>query len=147
MVLDKRLDFRSEILHSTVLPLFQGVPMTKKMLKFSPELSASLEKKLKDYGISAKKQKMFGHEVFFLNGYMFTGANESGIFVHIGKDARDKALEKDSDVSLFEPMEGTVMREYLLLQKPVYSDEAELKKWLDQSCQYLLSLPPKKNKK
>ena len=118
--------------------------MKKRMLKFSPELSESLEKKLHDYGISAKKQKMFGHEVFFLNGYMFTGANESGIFVHIGKDARDIALEKEAGVSQFEPMEGTVMREYLLIRRPIYSDGEQLKKWLALSSQYLLSLPPKK---
>jgi len=118
--------------------------MKKKMLKFAPGLSESLEKKLHDYGYGAKKQKMFGHEVFFLNGYMFTGANESGIFVHIGKDARDAALEKETDVSPFEPMEGTVMREYLLLHEPAYSDEKKLKTWLDLSRQYLLSLPPKR---
>lgn len=121
--------------------------MKKKMLKFSPELSEVLEKKLQAYGYDVKKQKMFGHEVFFLNGYMFTGANKSGIFVHIGKDARDAALEKDTGVSPFEPMEGTVMHEYLLLNEPAYSDEEQLKKWLDLSGQYLLSLPPKKKKK
>jgi TfoX/Sxy family transcriptional regulator of competence genes len=134
-------------MHSYISLLFQGVLLKKKMLKFSPELSESLEKKLQAYGIDANKQKMFGHEVFFLNGYMFTGANESGVFVHIGKDARDIALEKETDVSLFEPMEGTVMREYLLLHEPSYSDEEKLKKWLDLSSQYLLSLPPKKKKK
>jgi TfoX/Sxy family transcriptional regulator of competence genes len=117
------------------------------MLKFSPELSESLEKKLQMYGFDVKKQKMFGHEVFFLNGYMFTGTNESGIFVHIGKDARDAALEKETGVSPFEPMEGTVMREYLLLKEPVYSNDKLLKEWLDRSSQYLLSLPPKRKKK
>lgn len=121
--------------------------MKKKMLKFAPELSESLEKKLQAYGYSAKKQKMFGHEVFFLNGYMFTGANESGIFVHIGKDARDVALEQETGVSPFEPIEGTVMREYLLLHEPAYSDEEKLKTWLDLSRQYLLSLPPKRKEK
>ncbi len=117
------------------------------MLKFAPELSEWLETKLQDCGFGVKKQKMFGHEVFFLNGYMFTGANESGIFVHIGNDARNAALEKESDVSPFEPMEGTVMREYLLLHEPTYSNEKKLKKWLELSSQHLLSLPPKKKKR
>ena len=118
--------------------------MKKKMLKFNPELSASLEKKVKDYRYGAVKRKMFGHEVFFLNGYMFTGANESGIFVNIGKDARDRALEKNKSVAPFEPMEGTVMKDYLLLQEKVHANEVKLKRWLDQSSGYLLSLPPKK---
>jgi hypothetical protein len=30
-------------------------------------------------------------------------------------------------------MEGMVMKEHLLLQKQVYSNEKELKRWLDQS--------------
>ena len=126
---------------------YRECSMKKKMLKFELELSASLEKKLQEYGFDAKKQKMFGYEVFFLNGYMFTGANELGIFVHIGKEKRDAALEKEMGVSSFEPMEGTVMREYLLLHESVYSDEKLLKKWLELSRQYLLSLPPKKKKK
>ncbi|MGD9347819.1 MAG: TfoX/Sxy family protein [Candidatus Aminicenantes bacterium] len=121
--------------------------MKKKMLEFSPELSEWLEIRLQTYGFDAKKQKMFGHEVFFLNGYMFTGANECGIFVHIGQAERDTALKRETGVSPFEPMEGTVMREYLLLHKPVYSDEDTFKKWLDLSSRYLLSLPPKKGKK
>ena len=114
------------------------------MLKYNPELSASLEKKIQKYEYGAHKKKMFGHEVFFLNGYMFTGANESGIFVHIGKDARDRALEEEKAVVKFEPMEGNVMKDYLLLQEQVHTNEDKLKKWLDQSSEYLVSLPQKK---
>lgn len=116
------------------------------MLQFSPELSADLEKKLETYGYPATKQKMFGHEVFFLNGYMFTGANVDGIFVHTGKEERDRALEQDEGVAPFEPMEGMTMREYLLLKKPVFSNEKKLKGWLDRSSEYLFSLPPKKRR-
>jgi TfoX/Sxy family transcriptional regulator of competence genes len=121
--------------------------MKRKMLQFSPELSAYLEEKIEKFGFPTTKQKMFGHEVFFLNGYMFSGANVEGIFVHTGKDERDKALEKESAVGTFEPMEGMVMREYLLLTEPIYSDDKKLKKWLDKSSEYLTSLPPKKKKK
>jgi hypothetical protein len=39
------------------------------------------------------------------------------------------------------------MKEYLLLGKKIYSDGAQLKKWLQLSSRYLLSLPPKKKKK
>lgn len=120
--------------------------MKRKMLPFSPELSAFLEEKVDSFGYPTTKQKMFGHEVFFLNGYMFTGANVEGIFVHIGKEERDRALEKEADVGPFEPTEGMIMREYLLLREPTYSDDPKLKKWLDKSSAYLHSLPPKKRK-
>ena len=116
------------------------------MLPFSPELSEFLENKIKTYGYPAEKKKMFGHETFFLNGYMFSGANVRGISVHIGKEERDRALERESGVSPFEPMEGMVMKEYLLLQKPVYSSAKDLKRWLDLSSGFLLSLPQKKKK-
>lgn len=118
--------------------------MKKNMLKFNPELFASLEKKVRDYKYGAVKKKMFGHEVFFLNGYMFAGANESGIFVNVGKEARDRALEGEEGVIPFEPLEGTVMKDYLLLQEQVHSNKNRLKKWLDQSSGYLCSLPPRK---
>jgi TfoX/Sxy family transcriptional regulator of competence genes len=121
--------------------------MKRKMLKFSPELSVYLEEKIDKLGIPKTKQKMFGHEVFFLNGYMFTGANVDGIFVHTGKQERDKALEKEPATKPFEPMEGMVMREYLLLTEPIYSDDKKLKKWLNKSSEYLTSLPPKIKKK
>ena len=52
------------------------------MLPFSPELFAYLEEKIEKYGFPTTKQKMFGHEVFFLNGYMFSGANVEGISVN-----------------------------------------------------------------
>lgn len=117
------------------------------MLQFSPELSSFLEDKISKFGYPVEKKKMFGHETFFLNGYMFTGANVSGIVVHIGKEARDSALQKESYVIPFEPMEGMVMRDYLLLQKPIYSRETQLKNWLDGSRDYLLSLPKKQKKK
>jgi TfoX/Sxy family transcriptional regulator of competence genes len=119
----------------------------KKMLRFSAERSAALESKLKAYGYVAEKKKMFGHETFFTNGYMFTGANVDGIFVHVGQEARDRALKEKSGVAPFKPMEGMVMREYLLLEEPVCSDESRLKAWLDTSYAYLNGLPPKARKK
>ena len=113
------------------------------MLQYSPELSAHLEEKINQLKFQATKQKMFGHEVFFLNGYMFSGANVDGIFVHTGKHERDIALEKEPATRPFEPMEGMIMREYLLLTEPIYSNDKKLKNWLNKSSEYLYSLPPK----
>ncbi len=115
----------------------------KKMLQFSPELSDYLEQKIRQNGYAVEKKKMFGHEVFFTSGYMFSGANVDGIFVHIGKAKRESALSKEPDVAPFEPMQGMVMREYLLLKEPVYSDDRRLKEWLDSAYFYLKALPPR----
>ncbi len=121
--------------------------MRRKMLQFSPELAEKLDQIILACGYPTEKKKMFGHEVHFLNTHMFSGANEMGIFVHIGKEAKETALETETGVAPFQPMEGMTMKEYLLLQEPVYSNPDTLKKWLDLSSKYLLSLPPKEKKK
>lgn len=120
--------------------------MKRRMLQFSAELSNMLEQIIVTSGYPVLKRKMFGHETFFLNGYMFSGANEKGIFVHIGVEEKEKALRTEKGVIPFEPMEGMVMKDYLLLQESIHSDPDKLKKWLEQSSRYLMALPPKKKK-
>jgi TfoX/Sxy family transcriptional regulator of competence genes len=119
----------------------------KKMLPFSPERSALLEARIESYGYQAEKQKMFGHETFFTNGYMFTGANVDGIFVHVGEETRDRALSEEKDVAPFRPMGGMVMREHLLLEDAACRDEPRLKGWLDTAYSYLNSRPQKIKRK
>jgi TfoX/Sxy family transcriptional regulator of competence genes len=121
--------------------------MPGKMFKFDPELSAFLEEKIREYGFEISKKKMFGHETYFLNGYMYCGANVNGIYVHSGLEAKERALKEESGVAPFEPGEGMSMREYLLLREEAYRDERRLKQWLEQSASYLMSLPPKQPKK
>jgi TfoX/Sxy family transcriptional regulator of competence genes len=118
----------------------------KRMLPFAPELSAHLGERIAEYGYAVDKRKMFGHEVYFLNGYMFAGANRDGIFVHVGTRAKEDALRTQTGVFPFEPMEGTVMREYLLLGEEVHSQEEQLRQWLETASAYLQSLPPKTRK-
>lgn len=121
--------------------------MKRKMLQFAPELAEELDRLVLACGCPTEKKIMFGHEVHFLNTHMFTGANEQGIFVHIGKEAKETALETEKGVAPFQPMEGMTMKEYLLLEEPVYTNPDALKKYLDQASQYLQTLPPKEKKK
>jgi len=53
--------------------------MAGKMSAFSRELIDFLSVRLSSYGYETEVRKMFGHEVHFLYGYMFAGANERGI--------------------------------------------------------------------
>ena len=121
-----------------------------KMMAYDPELGEWLEQRLSEWGYPAECKHMFGHQSWFLNGYMFTGANELGIFVHLGEDAVQTALGDSAsagDVASFEPGPGMTMKDYLVVTKQVCSDETTLRRWLAQSSDYLVSLPPKQPKK
>lgn len=121
--------------------------MKRKMLKYDAKMSEVLGELLLRNGIFPDKKKMFGHEVYFLNTYMFCGANEAGIFVHIGKNQKEEALKTSDNVKLFEPLQGMVMKDYLLIEKSICSDQDQLLYWIIKSSEYLQTLPPKKKKK
>lgn len=118
-----------------------------KMMRFDPKLGAYLDDQLARFGIDATKKKMFGHETYFLNGHMYTGASELGIFVNVGEEEVRRALAQDPDTAPFSPMAGMTMKNYLLLREGAYGDPARLKGWLERSKQYLIRLGPKAPKK
>jgi TfoX/Sxy family transcriptional regulator of competence genes len=116
------------------------------MMKFSPELGALLEKQIHADGYPASKRKMFGHETWFLNGYMFAGASAEGIWMHLGEAAVQEALAAEEGVAPFSPGRGMVMKDYLTLTEPGCREAGRLRPWLERSSQYLLSLPAKSSK-
>ena len=113
------------------------------MLAASAEMSAVLDKAIADSGLPAEKKKMFGHETWFLNGYMFCGANVRGIFVHLGRDAVPGIIEREDDTGPFEPGRGMTMKDYLQLGLTICAKEDVLQEWLKRSAEYLLAKPPK----
>jgi TfoX/Sxy family transcriptional regulator of competence genes len=113
------------------------------MMKFSPELAELLEKQIQEGGYPASKRKMFGHETWFLNGYMFAGANTEGIWMHLGEQAVQKALSAELGMAPFSPGRGMVMKDYLTLVEPGCREMARLRPWLERSSRYLLSRPTK----
>lgn len=120
--------------------------MKKKMLKFNPELSELLGKRILECGFNPDLRKMFGHEVFFLNGFMFCGANADGVFFHVGEKMKDELLSAGKNVSPFSPLEGMVMKEYIQVDMSASTDAKKIKKWIVTSGNYLLSQPPKLKK-
>jgi hypothetical protein len=117
------------------------------MTRYDRALGDWLEERLQEVGIPAEKIKMFGHETWFLNTHMFSGGNEDGIFVHIGKEAVDEALGALEHVDAFSPGRGVVMKDYLVLKHEIYEDDAAFVEWLQKSAEYLLAKPPKVKKK
>lgn len=121
-------------------------PAKQRMLAFSPERHRILTEAVRASGFDAVTKKMFGHEVFFLSGYMFAGANEKGFFVHVGTATRDEALAEGGGTAPFEPREGMTMREYLLITG-VDEDAAALARWLTAAALFIANQPPKTAKK
>jgi TfoX/Sxy family transcriptional regulator of competence genes len=116
---------------------------TGRMMKYSSELGALLERQILARGYPASKRKMFGHETWFLNGRMFAGASTDGIWMHLGEEAVQKALAAEKGLKPFSPGRGMVMKDYLTLAEPGCRDAGRLQPWLERSSRYLLSLPPK----
>jgi TfoX/Sxy family transcriptional regulator of competence genes len=116
------------------------------MMKFSPELGRLLAKQIQAAGYPASKRKMFGHETWFLNGYMFAGASTQGVWLHLGAPAVQEALASQKGVAPFSPGRGMVMKDYLTLTEPGCREQGRLGPWLERSSAYLLSRPPKKKR-
>ena len=86
-----------------------------------------------------ERRKMFGFPAAFVNGNLFCGLHQEDVLVRLPPDQR-RLLERAGG-SRWEPTEGRVMREYLLL--PRDAPRAVLKRWLARSFVFALSLPPK----
>ncbi len=113
-----------------------------KTSQMDPKLAPMLDGQVAGLKSRAEKLKMFGKEVYFLNGHMFTGATPTGIFVQVGEAAVQAGL-KQKGTAPHVSVSGKPMKNYILLQTPVYSDPEQLKTWLERSRDYLTKLGPK----
>ncbi len=114
-----------------------------KWKKVSPELVEALESAM--FGFNAEKRKMFGSPVWFVNGNMLTGAHQDTIFVRAPRD--DREVELSEGATPFEPMQGRVMKDYVVVPETAYSDSNELGRWLSRSFEFTSTLPEKEKKK
>jgi len=94
-----------------------------------------------------QKRRMFGSPVWFVNGNMVTGVHQDDIFIRLSLKDREKLLSESDEASPFEPLEGRIMKEYVVIPNSIYDDPESFDEWLNKSFQYVSSLPPKKKKK
>ena len=95
---------------------------------------------------ACQKKPMFGHDVYWVNGNMFTGVFQSIIFFRLSPTDQNEFLGKYKDARLFEPMEGRPMKEYVVVPEPVLEDKNAVGEWTKRSFEYTESLPEKKSK-
>ena len=96
-------------------------------------------------GTKVSKRLMFGFPAAFVNGHMFAGLHEEKLVLRLADAARHELL-KLPGASVFEPMPGRPMREYVVTPALVLDDEAALRRWLKRALEYVSSLPAKKPK-
>jgi len=94
----------------------------------------------------AEPRKMFGYSCVFAKGNMFAGLHEAGMVLRLPDDQRAEFLRLKG-AEQFEPMPGRVMREYVIVPKVLLNAPDQLRKWVEESLAYALSLPAKAKKR
>lgn len=86
---------------------------------------------------------MFGHAASFVNGNMFAGFFGGDIFVRLPDGDRAELLQQEG-ASLFEPMAGHPMKEYVMLPTYWRQDPDKARGWVRRSFEWAARLPPRK---
>ena len=78
---------------------------------------------------------------------MMGGCHQEDIMIRLAQADRDEFLATFDEASLFEPMKGRPMKEYVYVPESVQTDDQLFDQWLKRSHAYVSSLPPKEKKK
>ena len=116
-----------------------------KWKKANPELSEHLESALAEF--DCQRRKMFGHPTFFIRGNMFAGIFGDDVFIRLSEADREAVFKSFDEAAPFEPLEGRVMRQYVVLPQAIYDDSALFHLWLGRAFEYASGLAPKPVKK
>ena len=93
-----------------------------------------------------ERRKMFGFPCIFVNGNMAAGIFNQSIFARMNKQDLNDWLN-NKKASLFAPMAGRPMKEYIGVPEAIIQNTNALKEVLQQSIDYTLSMKPKEKKK
>jgi TfoX/Sxy family transcriptional regulator of competence genes len=113
--------------------------------KASKELGERLAPRLEKY--HCERRKMFGADVWFVNGNMFAGVFGDGMILRLSDDDGMSIKKEMPGVGVFSPGEVMVMREYVFIPSQHLSALENLDRWIERSYHLVASLPVKKPKK
>ena len=86
-------------------------------------------------------RKMFGYPAAFIAGNMTAGLHQETVMVRLPDAEREERIA--DGWSLFEPMPGRPMREYVALPPEVFADVDATRQWIQRAAAYVRTLPPK----
>jgi RNA polymerase sigma factor (sigma-70 family) len=110
--------------------------------KSPPELVARFDE-LALLARDADRKQMFGYPVCVLHGHMFMGLHEDSLILRLADTDREEFLGRYR-ASLFEPMPGRPMTEYVTVPPALVYDDTALAGWVRRSRAYAEQLPAKK---
>lgn len=90
-----------------------------------------------------KVRPMFGNVSAFVNGNMLIGVFGNDLFLRLSGEDREELLN-EKGASLFEPMKGKPMKEYILIPRSWRSQPATVRPWVSRSLAWASKLPQKK---
>jgi TfoX/Sxy family transcriptional regulator of competence genes len=91
-----------------------------------------------------QRKAMFGYPCAFLNGHLFCGLHQDSIIVRLPEARRDALVAEGA--SVFEPMPGQAMREYVLAPAEIVADRERLRALLGEALSHASSLAQKPKK-
>jgi TfoX/Sxy family transcriptional regulator of competence genes len=115
--------------------------MTMKWRK-SPETLVQKFAELVPLDPRVERRKMFGYPAAFVAGNLFMGLHQEALILRLSDDDRESFLKIDG-ASVFEPMPGRPMREYVVVPSPMVDRETSLAGWIRRSLEYATAIPSK----
>ena len=86
-------------------------------------------------------RRMFGFPAAFIGGNMTAGLHQDTVMVRLPDAERQERIA--AGWSLFEPMPGRPMREYVALPPEVAADVDATRRWIERAAAHVRTLPPK----
>ncbi len=113
-------------------------------MAYDEELAARAREIIEELA-EPREQKMFGGIAFMVNDHMCVGVMNDDLLIRLGGDGADAAV-KNPHVRRME-MQGKEMKNFLVVSPEGIEKEKDLRGWIKQAHDFVLTLPPKKPKK
>jgi hypothetical protein len=91
-----------------------------------------------------ERKAMFGYPCAFFHGHLFCGLHRDGIIVLLPEARRDALVA--AGASVFEPMPGQAMKDYVIVPAEIVADRQRLRALLSDALAHASSLAPKQEK-
>lgn len=90
---------------------------------------------------SVTEKKMFGGIAFMVNGNMCVGIVKDQLMLRVAPDQYEALLKKDFVSEM--GFTGKPMRGFIYVQPEGFTEDNELKQWVEKALSFVFTLPPK----